>query len=56
MIVYRGPQTTEGRTDVFKCYSVLFLFFLIFSFCAVRWFKLAILPAFERTLVYRVVS
>ena len=36
---------------------VFFLnFFLIFRFWAVRWIKLAISSAFERTLIYRIVS
>ena len=35
----------------------LFLFFsLFFRFCAVLWIKLAISSAFERTLIYRIVS
>jgi len=38
-------------------YSVFdFIFSLFFRFWAVRWIKLAIPSAFERTLIYRIVS
>jgi len=32
------------------------IFYLIFRFWAVRWIKLAASSAFERTLIYRIVS
>ena len=38
-----------------KC-TLLSLFFYLFRFCAVRQINLAISSAFERTLIYRIVS
>ena len=46
------------RICFFCAIRFLILFFLIFSFLglAERWIKLAISSAFERTLIYRIVS
>jgi len=50
------PSRTIAWTVSSELLGFCFYFFLIFSFCPVRWIKLAISSAFERTLTYRIVS
>jgi len=46
-----------GNTDYIAPRTVfVFSFFIFFRFCAVRWTELAISSAFERTLIYRIVT
>ena len=51
------PLQTIALTVPSELFGFLFLFFtLFFRFWAVRWIKLAISAAVERTLIYRIVS
>ena len=50
------PSRTTVRTVSSDLLAFVFIFSLFFRFWAVRWIKLAIWSAFERTLNYRIIS